>query len=100
MPLKLKPTARLKRRYLLVTGSRATCEHALLDYLGLLGWSRAAPVFLTVDEKRSIIAVNRSEVTHVRAGLALAADELTVNRVSGTLAGLGIKLSPRLRELN
>ena len=86
------PTARVKRRYLLVKGSREAIERALLDYLGLLGWSRAAPLFLPVDKERWICAVDRKEIVHARAALALAPETLDVIRVSGTLDGLNVKV--------
>ena len=85
--LSLKASARANRRYLLVRGKRSAIEHAILEYIGVLGWATAAPVF--VHEQDTVtVAVNREALTHVRAALALAKDELTVLRVSGTLKGL------------
>ena len=82
---------RLKRRYLLVHGDKKDIERALLDYLGILGWSRAAPVFLPTDNGKCILAVERKELVHTRAALALAKENLDVLRVSGTLKGLGMR---------
>jgi len=87
--LKQRPSSRLKRRYLLVAGSRETLEKAILDYLGILGWARAVPAFQQATENEWIVAVNREELTHVRAAFALSADKIEVKRVSGTLKGLG-----------
>lgn len=84
-------TERLKRRYLLVHGERKDIEHALLEYLGLLGWSRAAPVFLAAGSRQWIIAVERKELIHVRAALGLSTSDLEIIRVSGTLRGLGVR---------
>ncbi len=84
-------TERIKRRYLLVKGRRESIEKAILDYLGILGWARAAPVFLPAHEEKCVVAVERKELVHIRAALALAPEELKVMRVSGTLKGLGIR---------
>ncbi|MBI2629725.1 hypothetical protein HYW76_01360 [Candidatus Pacearchaeota archaeon] len=80
----LKPTMRDNRRYLLVEKgkSRKEIEEAILEYIGILGWARAAPVFV----KENIIAVNREELDKVRASFELAG--IRVMRVSGTLKGL------------
>lgn len=88
------PTDRVKRRYLLVKGARESIERALLDYLGLLGWSRAMPVFLPASSGMWVCAVERKELVHVRAALALASEELAVLRVSGTLNALGVRIPP------
>lgn len=85
--LKQQPSARLNRRYLLVKGSKDDVERALLEYLGILGWSRAAPV-IESHNGNLIIAVNRSEIEHVRAACALYAKKISVLGVSGTLKGL------------
>lgn len=86
--LKQRASARAKRRYLLVIGSPAIIEQALLEYLGILGWSRACPVIEARTPEHSIIAVNREELVHVRAALALFHKPLELLRVSGTLKGL------------
>ena len=84
-------TERIKRRYLLVKGKRESIEKAILDYIGILGWARAAPVFLPAKGETCIVAVERKELIHVRAALAVAPEELKVLRVSGTIKGLGIR---------
>jgi len=84
-------TARLNRRYLLVKASRTHVEAALMEYLGVFGWSRAAPVFLPADNGKCILAVERKELVHARAALALAKEDIDVLRVSGTLKGLGMR---------
>ena len=40
--LKLKPSARDKRRYFLVGASNARVEKAILDYIGVLGFGKSA----------------------------------------------------------
>ena len=87
--LSLKPTMCANRRYLLIRGTKKEIEYAFLEYIGVLGWANAAPVFVSSHDGREIVAVNREALNDVRAALALAKDELIVLRVSGTLKGLG-----------
>lgn len=89
--LKQHASARLKRRYLLVKGTHIDIERALLEYVGILGWSRAAPVIESIDQHTVILAINRQELVHVRAALMLYARPLEIIRVSGTIKGLGIR---------
>ena len=87
--MKLKPSARPDRRYLLIEAkSKEEVEKAILDYIGVLGWAKAAPVFVDVG-KEMILCVNRKEVDNVRAALELCEGNIKVKRVSGTLKGLG-----------
>ncbi len=86
--MKLKPSARPDRRYLLIEArSKEEIEKAILDYIGVLGWAKAAPVF--VDSKEIVLCVNRKEVDNVRAALELSERDIKVRKVSGTLKGLG-----------
>ena len=79
---------RANRRYLLLEGSKDKIEKAILEYLGILGWAKAAPVFVKKKEKNYIFAVNRKELNDIKAALAISADKIKVLRVSGTLKGL------------
>jgi len=78
----LNPSLRENKRYLLVDAGKEEVEKAILDYIGILGWGKSAPVFVG-----KILAVNRKEVDEVKAGLLLAG--IKVKKVSGTLKGLG-----------
>ena len=86
--LSLKPTMRANRRYLLILGNKTEVESAILEYIGVLGWANAAPVFVSSHDGKVIVAVNREALTDVRAALALARENIGVLRVSGTLKGL------------
>lgn len=86
--LKLKPSARPNRRYILIRGKRIAIEGAILEFIGVLGWAEAAPVFVSEVANEVTLAVNGKVIHKVRAALALAKDELTILRVSGTLKGL------------
>jgi RNase P/RNase MRP subunit POP5 len=82
---RLPPTLRLKRRYLLVRGEKNEIEKALIDYLGILGWARAAPLFSN-HSGGLVVVVNREELINVRAAFALS--NVSVVKVSGTLKGI------------
>lgn len=86
MGIKLKPSMREKKRYLLLEteASKAEIEQAMLDYIGILGHAKAAPAFV----RNNILAVNREDVDKIRAALALASKLIKVKRASGTLKGL------------
>ena len=90
MKLKSKPSLRIKKRYLLIHGKNEDAEKAILDYLGILGYARASPILVKINEKERtlILAVERSELINVRAAFELAKD-IKILRVSGTIKGLG-----------
>ncbi len=86
--LKLKPSARDNKRYLLIKGKRSSIEKAILEFIGVLGWAEATPVFVSEVADEVILAVNNKSLNNVKAAFALAKDELKVLKVSGTLKGL------------
>ncbi len=89
MKLKIKPSARINRRYLLIeSSSRNDIESVILDYLGILGWAKAAPIFVRSKSNRLILAVERKELSNVRAAFELSDKPIKVIKVSGTLRGL------------
>jgi RNase P/RNase MRP subunit POP5 len=79
----LLPSLREKKRYLLLGNvSKEKIERAILDYVGILGYGKASPVFV----KAGVLAVNRKEVEKIKAALLLAG--IKVKKVSGTLKSL------------
>ncbi len=89
MALKLNSSSRKKKRHLLITGaSKEQIEQIILDYIGILGWAKAAPFFVKSDSNEVILSVSRSEVEAVKAAFALSPLPATVLRISGTLKGL------------
>ena|SRR3989344_2719113 len=87
--LKLKPSSLASKRYLLIKGSRRSIENAILEFIGVLGWAEASPVFVKEIADETVLAVNREALIKVKAALAVAKDSLKILRVSGTLKGLG-----------
>ena len=88
--LKQKASARINRRYLLINGKKENIEKAILDYIGILGWAKASPLFVKRIGKKQVLSINRKEIDNVKAALVLAPGNLEVFRVSGTLKGLKI----------
>lgn len=81
---RLKPSLRENKRYLEIENfDKEKIEKAILDYVGILGYGKASPIWV-----RNILAVNRAEVDKIRASLGLAG--IRVKRVSGTLKGLDL----------
>lgn len=86
--LKLKPSARDKRRYFLVRATNEKVEAAILEYVGVLGFAKSA--YVKVNMKNSSGKLVGSclvkSLENVRAALALAG--IRIEKVSGTLRGL------------
>ncbi len=93
MKLKIKPSLKIKRRYILLeAGSREEIEKVVLDYIGILGWAKAGCVFVDVEglgRGKFVLAVAREELNDVRAAFEAADSSARVLRVGGTLKGLG-----------
>ena len=87
--LKLKPSARDKRRYFLVSGGgNEKIEKAILDYVGVLGFAKSAYMFVKKAKGRVVGSCLRQELNNVRAGLGFRG--MKIDKVSGTLKGLGV----------
>jgi len=86
--LKLKPSARDKRRYFLVGATNAKVEAAILEYVGILGLAKSA--YMKVSSKdfsgKLIGSCLVKSLDDVRASLAFAG--IKIEKVSGTLKGL------------
>ena len=89
MKLKIKPSAKIKHRYLLLQAkSKKEIEKTILDYIGILGWAKASPTFIETKTKKIILSINRKSITNVRAAFEISPAKIKVIKVSGTLKGL------------
>ena len=91
MKLKIKPSAKIHRRYFLIEGKKEEIERVILEYIGLLGWAKAGCVFVVgkgLTKGQVVLAVDRKEVDNVRAAFEVADSEIKILKVSGTLKGL------------
>jgi RNase P/RNase MRP subunit POP5 len=85
--LKLRPSARDNRRYLLIDcKENEKVEGAILDYIGILGIAKSAYFFVKTEGDKVIGSCLRESLNPVLASLAFA--EIKVLKVSGTLKGL------------
>lgn len=80
------PSARDNRRYFFMNSEDKTkIENAILDYIGILGFSKSAFMFIEKDEKL-IGSCTRESLENVRASLSWR--KIKIQKVSGTIAGL------------
>jgi RNase P/RNase MRP subunit POP5 len=103
----LKPSAREKKRYLLVEGKnlKQNIEKAILEFVGILGMSKVGlsfieshsqvypeksskKIFTKGKDNSAIICINREMVDNVRASFCVFPEKIEVKKVSGTLKGL------------
>ena len=89
MALKINPTAKIKRHYILIEGKKEDIEKAILEGVGVIGWANAGPLFVGEKDGKVILSVNRKEVDSVRACFELFNGKAKIIRVSGTIRGLG-----------
>ena len=85
--LKLKPSARDKRRYFLSSStSNEKLEKAILEYIGVLGFAKSAYMFVKKSKGNVVGSCLRQGLNDVRASLGFAG--IQIFKVSGTLKGL------------
>ncbi len=87
----LKPSMKENKRYLLVRGNnlKTNIEKAILEFIGVLGMSKAGLSYIKTEKDFAIICINRKAVNNVRASLAVWPEKMVVEKISGTLKGLG-----------
>jgi|GEM_PF-421185 len=90
--LKLLPTLREKRHYLVIKPTkqeinekalREKIDKAILDFLGIYGYAKAGPLFIELRKNYAIVSITTKYVLLVKAALALA--DLKCVGVSGTI---------------
>jgi RNase P/RNase MRP subunit POP5 len=92
MKVRQKPSERIHRRYLLISGaSLKNIEDSVLEGIGVLGWAKSMP--LQVKDKKIkkgmiVVAVRRESVNEIRASFELSGFKGKIEKVSGTLNGL------------
>lgn len=84
--LKLKPSARDKRRYFLASASNEKIEKALLDYIGVLGLAKSAYMKVKSNKSGTTCSCLRESLNDVRSSLGMAG--IKIEKVSGTIKGL------------
>lgn len=89
MQKRLRPTLRENKRYLLINSNKESVEKAILEFIGVLGYSKSGIKFVK-DEKTPpgfiILAINREMINEIRG--AMMFKEIKTKKVSGTIKGL------------
>ena len=90
----LRPSMKENKRYLLVEGEdlRKNIEKSILDFIGVLGFSKAGLEFIKVNKDSAVISINREILNSVRASICVWPKKMEVKMVSGTLKGLKDKI--------
>ncbi len=89
--LRLKPSAKDKRRYLLINEvDSKKIEEAVLKYLGVLGFAKSRYMRISGEQPRGKIvgSCTRKELENVRAALTLS--NIKIERVANTIKALGL----------
>jgi len=91
---------RENKRYLLVRGKnpRQNIEKAILEFIGILGFSKVGLSWVKSEKDTVIISVNREAVDSVRASLAVYSEKMTVEKISGTFVR-NTRSSPNMKNL-
>jgi RNase P/RNase MRP subunit POP5 len=75
---------------LLIEGSdlKKNVEKAILDFVGVLGFSKLGLSWIDEKNDSGIISINREMVDVVRASICVFPKKMEVKKVSGTLKSL------------
>ena len=80
---------REKKRYLLVREKTEDVEKAIFEGIGVLGMAKVGLGWIRRTKNDVVISVSREMLDSVRACFAIWPKKISVERVSGTLKGLG-----------
>jgi RNase P/RNase MRP subunit POP5 len=86
----LSSSQKENKRYLLLKGKnlKENVEKAILEFIGILGTSKASLAWIKTGKDSAIISINRGSLNHIRASFTASNHDIKVVRVSGTLRGL------------
>jgi RNase P/RNase MRP subunit POP5 len=88
--LRLKPSAKDSRRYLLINEpNNKKIEEAILKYLGVLGFAKSRYMRISGEQPKGKVVGScvRGELENIRAALTLAG--MQIEKVSNTIKSLG-----------
>lgn len=91
----LNPTSREKKRYLLLEGRNLTenVDNSILEFVGILGYSKIGLEWIEKKENNSILSINRETLDMVKACFCVWPEKISVKMVSGTLKSLKNKMN-------
>lgn len=90
----LNPSIRENKRYLLVKGKnlKKNIEKSILDFIGILGMSKVSLKYIKSWRDFAVICINRDMVHPVRASFCLSSEKVKIEKISGTIKGLNLKI--------
>ena len=69
MRIKLLPSLKEDKHYLVFQGNKDNVEKALLEFLGILGMSKANPVIIEFKKNVGILSFNRKYADDIKSAL-------------------------------
>lgn len=81
--LKLMPTLKEKKHYLVFQGDKDKADKALLEFLGILGYAKASPMLIESKKDKGIISFNSKYADEVKSALVFYG--LHTLGISGTI---------------
>jgi len=90
---KLKKSMKERKRYVRLRVNKninlkEEVESLILDFSGVLGFSKVCLKWIKIEENESIISINRKGLELFKASLCLSKENIEILGVSGTLKGL------------
>jgi len=85
----LRPTMKENKRYFLLKGKDFfEAESVILEFIGILGMTKAGMSWIKKEKTSAIICINREALNQVRASFAASPKDIQVVKISGTIKGL------------
>jgi RNase P/RNase MRP subunit POP5 len=81
--IKLMPSLKEKKHYLVFKGEKRAAENALFEFLGVLGMAKANPQIIDIKGDKGIIMFNRDFTDEVRTALVFSG--IHTIGISGTI---------------
>ena len=91
--LKLLPSLKEKKHYILFSGEKQKAEKALFEFLGILGMAKANPQVIWTAKGKGIIMFNRQFADDIKTALVFSG--IHTLGVSGTINKLKSKFLVR-----
>ena len=81
--LKLLPSLKEKKHYLVFSGEKEKVEKSLLEFLGILGFAKANPVIVEIKKNYGILSFNSKYADEIRTAFAFS--NIRTLGISGTI---------------
>jgi RNase P/RNase MRP subunit POP5 len=81
--IKLLPSLKEKKHYLVFKGDKDKVEKALYEFLGVLGFAKAAPLIVESKKGYGVLSFNRQYTNEIRAAFSFY--HLETLGISGTI---------------